>query len=165
MMGHAHQTRSKDHAHALVWLWHRRLKYLSFRYLKKLQPHLFSCLSILDFQCEIYELAKSYRISYLPSLKKSMEPFAVIHSDVWGPAKISSFSNARYFVTFVDECTRMTWISLLRNKSEVCTVFQKFHKMVQTQYQRHIRTLQSDNGTKFMDQVLGDFLNYHGIQH
>ena len=59
----------------------------------------------------------------------------------------------------------MTWISLLWNKSEVGTVFQKFHKMVQTQYQRHIHTLQSDNGMEFMDQVLGDFLNHHGIQH
>ena len=26
-------------------------------------------------------------------------------------------------------------------------------------------TLQSDNGTEFMDQVLGDFLNHHGIRH
>ena len=100
-MGHAHQTKSKDHAHALVWLWHRRLRHLSFGYLKKLQPHLFSSLSILDFQCEICELTKSHRIFYLPSLKKSMEPFAVIHSDVWGHGKISSFSNARYFVNLL----------------------------------------------------------------
>ena len=111
----------------------------------------------MNFQCDICELTKSHRIFYLPSLNKNVEPFAVIHSDVWGPAKVSSFSNARYFVTFIDECTRMTWISLLRNKGEVSTAFQEFHKMVLTQYQQHIRTLQSDNGTKFMDQVLGNF--------
>ena len=104
----------------------------------------------MDFKCDICELMKSHRISYLPSLNKSVEPFAVIHSDVWGPAKVSSFSNARYFVTFIDECTRMTWISLLRNKSEVSTTFKEFQKMVLTQYQRQIRTLQSDNGTEFM---------------
>ena len=86
MLGHAHQTRSKDQAHTLVWLWHRRLGHLSFGYLKRLQPHLFSSLSILDFQCEICKLVKSHRISYLLSLHKSVEPFAVIHSDVWGPA-------------------------------------------------------------------------------
>ncbi|PRQ20262.1 putative RNA-directed DNA polymerase [Rosa chinensis] len=33
-----------------------------------------------------------------------------IHSDVWGPAKIPSLSGARYFVTFIDDCTRMTWV-------------------------------------------------------
>ena len=37
--------------------------------------------------------------------------------------------------------------------------------MVLTQYQRHIRTLQSDNGTEFMDQVLGNFLQHHEIRH
>ena len=162
-LGHAHQTTSTDQAQALVWLWHRRLGHLSFGYLKKLQPHLFLRLSILDFKCDICELAKSHRISYLPSLHKSIDPFAVIHSDVWGPAKVSSFSNARYFVTFIDECTRMTWISLIRNKSEVSTAFQEFQKMVLAQYQRQIRTLQSDNGTEFMDQVLGNFLQHHGI--
>ena len=89
-------------------MWHRRLGHLSFGHLKKLQPQLYSGLSNLDFHCEVCELAKSHRIPYLPSLHKSLEPFAVIHSDVWGPAKIPSFSNARYFVTFIDECTRMT---------------------------------------------------------
>ena len=99
----ANQTSSEDKARAIVWLWHRRLGHLSFGYLKKLQPHLFSVFSNLDFHYEICELAKSHRISYLPSLNKSSEPFAVIHSDVWGPAKIPSLSNARYFVTFIDE--------------------------------------------------------------
>ena len=37
--------------------------------------------------------------------------------------------------------------------------------MVLTQYQQQIRTLQSDNGTEFMDQVLGNFLQHHGIRH
>ena len=101
-LDHAHQTRSMDQAQALVWLWHRRLRHLSFGYLQKLQPQLFLNLSILDFKCDICELAKSHRISYLSSLNKSVEPFAVIHSDVWGPAKVSSFSNERYFVTFID---------------------------------------------------------------
>ena len=97
---------------------------------------MFSGFSNLDFHCEICELTKSHRISYLPSLNKSLEPFAIIHSDVWGPEKIPSLSNARYFVTFINECTRMNWISLLQNKSDVGTAFQEFHKMVTTQYQR-----------------------------
>jgi hypothetical protein len=61
-------------------------------------------------------MAKSHRITYLPSLNKSSEPFAVIHSNVWGRTKISTISKARYFVTFINECTRMTWMSLLYKK-------------------------------------------------
>ena len=59
----------------------------------------------------------------------------------------------------------MTWISLLRNKSDVGTTFQEFHKMAMTQYQRQIRMLQFDNGKEFVDQILGGFLGHHGIRH
>ncbi|XP_068639297.1 uncharacterized protein [Aristolochia californica] len=119
----------------------------------------------MDFYCETCELAKSHRITYLLSFNKSSEPFEVIHSDVWGPAKVPSIFRVRYFVTFINECTRMTWVSLLIKKSDVCLAFQKFHQMVHTQYQKQIRILQFDNGTKFVDASLGNFLNNHGIRH
>ncbi|PRQ26985.1 putative RNA-directed DNA polymerase [Rosa chinensis] len=149
LLGQANQINGVENAKEAVWLWHRRLGHLSFRYLKKLQPQLFSVVSDLDFHCDICELAKSHRISYSPSLNKSLVPFMKIHSDVWGPAKISSLSGARYFVTFIDDCTRMTWVSLPKNKSDVFGMFTEFHKMVATQYQQSIRVFQSDNGREF----------------
>ena len=161
----ANQTSNKDKARATIWLWHRRLGHLSFGYLKKLQPQLFSGLNDREFHCDTCELAKSHRISYSPSLNKSSEPFEVIHSDVWGPAKVPSISRARYFMTFIDECTRMTWVSLLIKKSYVCLAFQNFHKITHTQYQKQIRVWQSDNGIEFIDASLGNFLRNHGIRH
>ena len=148
-----------------MWLWHRRLGHLSFGYLKKLQPHLFSVVSDSDFRCDVCELAKSHRISYSPSLNKSPIPFMKIHSDVWGPAKISSFSGARYYVTFIDDCTRMTWVSLLKNKSDVCSMFKEFHKMVSTQYQQTIQVFQSDNGGEYVNGPMQEFMQSHGIRH
>ena len=71
-------------------------------------------------------MSKSHRITYLPSLNKSSEPFVVIYSDVWGPVKISTISKARYFVTFIDECTRMTWMSLLHKKVMFLQHFKNF---------------------------------------
>ena len=73
------QASSEDRSRATIWLWHYRLGHLSFGYLKKLQPQLFSGLNDLDFHCDTCELAKSHLISYLPSLNKSLEPFEVIH--------------------------------------------------------------------------------------
>ena len=96
------QTSSKDKTRATIWLWHRRLGHLSFGYLKKLQPQLFSRLNDRGFHCDTCELAKSHRISYSPSLNKISKPFEVIHSDVWSLAKVPSISGARYFVTFID---------------------------------------------------------------
>jgi transposase InsO family protein len=161
----ANHVSSRDKAQTVIWLWHCRLGHLSFGYLKKLQPVLFSGINELDFHCDTCELAKSHRISYSPSLNKSSEPFEVIHTDVWGPAKVPAISSARYFVTFIDECTRMIWVSLLVHKNDVCLAFQTFHRMIQTQYQKQIRVVQSDNGTEFVAASLGNFLRSHGIRH
>ena len=68
-------------------------------------------------------------------------------------------------MTFINECTRMIWVSLLIKKSNVCLAFQEFHKMVSTQYQKQICVLQSDNSIEYMDASLGKFLNVHGIRH
>ena len=32
----------------------------------------------------------------------------VIHFDIWGFIVIPSMAKTRYFITFIDECTRMT---------------------------------------------------------
>ncbi|PRQ37607.1 putative RNA-directed DNA polymerase [Rosa chinensis] len=165
LLGQANQINGVENAKEAVWLWHRRLGHLSFSYLKKLQPHLFSVVSDLDFHCDICELAKSHRISYSPSLHKSPVPFMKIHSDVWGPAKIPSLSGARYFVTFIDDCTRMTWVSFLKNKSDVFGMFIEFHKMVATQYLQSIRVFQSDNGGEFVNGPMIEFCRSHGIRH
>jgi hypothetical protein len=59
----------------------------------------------------------------------------------------------------------MTWISLLKNKSDVFSVFKEFHSMVATQYQQVIRVLQSDNGGEYVNGPMNEFLTTHGIRH
>ncbi|BBN68727.1 hypothetical protein Prudu_550S000600, partial [Prunus dulcis] len=108
---------------------------------------------------------RRHRVSFPLSMNKSTVPFAIVHSDVWGPAPISTSSGARWFVTFIDDCTRMTWISLLKTKGEVCTTFQQFYKMVDTQFHAKIKILRSDNGGEFVNHDLCQFLEAHGIEH
>jgi len=78
----------------------------------------------------------------------------VIHSDVWGPSKVTTFGGSRWFVTFIDDCTRMTWVCLMKSKSEVNLLFQNFYKMVRTQYNAHVQVLCSDNGGEYLSSEL-----------
>lgn len=50
---------------------------------------------------------------------KSDSPFSLIHSDIWGPSTTVSLSGFRYFVTFVHDFSRATWLYLLKHKSDV----------------------------------------------
>lgn len=149
----------------LAWLWHRRLGHLSFGYLKRLKPELFLNNKTFDSSCDICELAKHHRVSYLPSENKTTIPFMKIHSDVWGPAKIATPSGYRYFVTFIDEFSRMIWVSLLKNKSEVPHVFKELYQIIKSQFKCEIKVLQSDNGGEYVNQEMEAFCKANSIRH
>ena len=88
-----------------------------------------------------------------------------IHSDVWGPAEIFSLSGARYFVTVIDDCTRTTWMSLLKNKRDIYSRFIEFHKMVSTQYQQVVWVFQYDNDGEYINGPMQEFMQLHEIRH
>lgn len=157
-----HQTSSHERQ---IWLWHRRLGHPSFSYLRHLLPSLFSRLQNVDFKCDTCIKAKSQRVSYSVSLNKTNTPFALIHSDVWGPSPIPTSSGHRWFVIFVDDCTRMTWLYQLKTKDEVFPVFQAFHAMVQTQFSSKIKILRSDNGGEFINKRFQAYFQQHGLLH
>ncbi|KAL6316022.1 hypothetical protein AAG906_015438 [Vitis piasezkii] len=62
-------------------------------------------------------------------------------------------NGSRWFVTFIDDCTKMTWLCLMKTKDEVNLLFQKFHKMIETQYNAKVRVLRSDNGGEYQKVV------------
>ena len=91
-----------------IWLWHKRLGHASFGYLKYLFPKLFSKTSPSMFKCETCELAKSHRVPFPISSNKSSLPFMFVRSDVWRPAKVPTLNGSRWFVSFIDDYSRMT---------------------------------------------------------
>lgn len=69
---------------------------------------LFSNLHYSNFKCDTYIVAKSHYMYYLISMNKSEISFALIHPGVWGPSPIIATSSIFWFVTFVNDCTKMT---------------------------------------------------------
>ncbi|TQD71560.1 hypothetical protein C1H46_042906, partial [Malus baccata] len=148
-----------------IWLWHKRLGHPSFQYLQYLFPSLFSKVKVSDFHCETCILSKNHRVSFPLSSHKSNVPFSLIHSDVWGPFHIPTYTGAKYFVSFIDDCTRVSWVYLLKNKSEVMSILPIFHQMIQTQFHAKIQVVRSDNGKEYLNYGLGTFFQQHGIIH
>ena len=90
-----------------------------------------------------------------PKFYKPSKPFSIIHSDVWGSNRINSLSNKRWFITFTDDHTRLCWVYLLKEKSEVGQIVKKFIKLVHTQFNSIIQVFRTDNGTEYFNTVLG----------
>jgi hypothetical protein len=69
----------------------------------------------------------------------------LIHSDVWGPAPIS-VGRFSYYVSFIDDHTKYTWIYLLRQKSDVFAVFKGFQALAERKFNKKILSMQTDWG-------------------
>ena len=147
-----------------VLLWHQRLGHPSFDYMKHLFPSLFNKNSV-PFSCETCQLAKQKRSTYPQLSYKPTTPFTIIHSDIWGPAKTKTQANARWFVTFIDDHTRTTWVYLMKEKSEVNQIFQSFYSYVKNQFHTSIQILRSDNAKEYLSSSMKEFLTKQGIHH
>ena len=126
-------------------LWHYRLGHSNSLYLQTLFPSLFKNKNPKNFQCEVCQCSKYTRTSYSILPYKASQPFSKIHNDVWGTSRIENITGTRWFVSFVDDHTWITWLFLMKEKSEVGQIFRKFNTIVQTQFQTKILVLKTDN--------------------
>jgi len=115
--------------------------------------------------CNVCILAKSHRTSYLVNLNKRTKPFELIHFDVWGPTPINSQSGIRWFITFVDDCIRMTWLYTMRHKNDAHNIFPFFYRMVCTQFSLPVKIILSNNGGEYLNSELLSFFQNNGILH
>ena len=147
-------------------IWHSRLGHPAVPILSKA---LASCNPSVTLQinkiapCIICPLAKSHSLPYSLSSSHASHPLALIHTDLWGPAPSTSITGARYFLIFIDDYSRHTWIYFLSTKDQALHSFITFRKMVENQLHTTIKCIQSDNGGEFL--AFKPYLEGHGILH
>jgi transposase InsO family protein len=83
---------------------------------------------------------------------------------VCGPLTRRSLSGCEYYLTFIDDYLRKTWIYFLKAKSEVFTRCQEFRALVENQSGKRIKVLQSDNGGEYSSRQFVDFYAQQGIR-
>jgi len=144
-------------------LTHCRLGHPSLKKLQQLEPNL-SKLSSLE--CESCQYGKHSRTSFLERVNKvSSSPFSLVHSDIWGPSRVASVLGFRYFVTFIDDFSRCTWVFLMQRRSELFHIFEKFHNEIKNQFGVSIKILRSDNAKEYFNTPLTTLLESEGILH
>jgi len=78
------------------------------------------------YQCESCHLSKDYHVKFVPKPYRPSKPFYLIHNDVWGSSKVITLFGKRWFITFIDDHTKLCWVYLLNKKSDVTSVFKDF---------------------------------------
>ena len=83
------------------------------------------------FVCEHCLYGKQTQSPHKRGSSRKSEPLALVHSDVCGPMPTLSMGGAAYFVTFIDDFSRKTWVYPLRRKDEVLSIFKHFVTLVE----------------------------------
>jgi transposase InsO family protein len=111
------------------------------------------------FTCDGCALGNMHRDEF-PSNpdKKKRDVLDLVHTDVCGPMQTRSLGGAFYFLLFIDDCTRYTWVYFLRRKNDVFEYFKEFRTMVEKKTRKSIKILRSDQGGEYK---LGDFNKYY----
>ncbi|XP_010484894.1 PREDICTED: uncharacterized protein LOC104763183 [Camelina sativa] len=143
---------------------HCRLGHPSSTSMEMLQFSDLSSSSGFDSQsCDVCIRARQTHDSFPLSNNKTSFPFELIHCDLWGPYRTTALCGSRYFLTILDDYSRVVWIYLLPSKSDAPHHFKNFLKLVETQFSAHVKTVHSDNGSEFV--CLSNFFTEKGIIH
>jgi hypothetical protein len=137
------------------WLWNFRLGHLNFGGLKLLNTKdmvkglpLIENLERICEGCifgkqhkESFPVGKSYRA------KASLE---ILHSDICGLMQTLYIGGSTYFLTFIDDFSRKTWIYFIKHKSNAFGFFQQFKSLVEKQSGYYIMVLRTDRGGEYV---------------
>ena len=152
------------------WLWHSRYGHLNFKSLHQLGSKcMVSRIPIIAVPRKIWEVCvagKQTRNSFQSQLStRSKDVLEVVHSDVCGPFKSLSLAGNRYFITFVDEFSRMIWLYVIKLKGEVFEIFQIFKASVERESGKRLKILRTDGGGEFTSNDFENYCQKNGIQH
>ena len=113
--------------------------------------------------CVSCQLGKSCKLPFGLRNKISSNPLDKIHCDLQGPTPNNSTQGYTYYVVFIDDHTRYTWLYPLRRKSDFFECFLKFQNLVENQLERQIKIFQSDGGGEFQSIKFQNHLSKCGI--
>ena len=73
--------------------------------------------------CDYCLFGKQHKVSFQKNSTQKLEKLELVYSDVCGPMEVDSLGGNKYFVTFIDDASRKTWVYLLHTKSQVFQYF------------------------------------------
>ncbi|KAK1628491.1 hypothetical protein QYE76_002806, partial [Lolium multiflorum] len=153
------------------WLWHRRLGHVNMRNLKQLLKgeHIVGLTGIFfekDRVCSACVAEKQLKKRHpIKNIVTTSRPLELLHLDLFGTSHYDTLGGSKYGLVIVDDYSRYSWVFLLKSKDETHREFITFAKKAQRMYESEIKAIRTDNGTKFKNYTMQEFVDDEGIKH
>jgi transposase InsO family protein len=148
-------------------LWHRRYAHINYQalpFLRKMVEGIPELKSTHEGICKGCALGKNIKKPLPSSSNRSKEILDLIHLYVCGPMPVISLGGSLYYVIFIDDYSRKTWLYLLKSKHEVFIKFQEFKEEIENLTNKKIKTLRTDNGGEYTSKEFVAFCKTTGIR-
>jgi hypothetical protein len=113
--------------------WHHRLGHLGPDVLSKMSSS--SAITYPrsrdDSLCHACQLGRHVRLPFPSSSSRAIQPFALVHCDLW-TTPVLSVSSYKYYLVILDDYTHYLWTFLLRQKSDTYPTLSHFFAFVST---------------------------------
>lgn len=156
-------------------LWHKRYGHLGFDNLARLKAHNmvtgigttadeFKAAIADESVCEPCALGKQHRLPFKTSTSKSNRPLALIHTDVCGPLSVTSRGGSNYFVTILDDYSKLSIVTPMARKSDTPTAIKECVTWLENQTGQTVQRIRCDNGSEYINANLSSFCKTKGIK-
>ncbi|CAM8910357.1 unnamed protein product [Rhodiola kirilowii] len=153
-----------------AWLWHYRYGHLNFKGLKTYLQQLNMVRGLPDIRtptqcCEECILSKQHRDTFLKGKSwRAKNPLELVFSDICGTITPTFNGGKRYFITFIDDYSRKTWIYFLQEKSDAFSAFKSFKALAENEVGRNIKILRTDRGGEYLSREFQSFCETQGTR-
>ncbi|GLI62156.1 hypothetical protein VaNZ11_004728 [Volvox africanus] len=89
----------------------------------------------------------------------------MVHMDLCGPLPVKSWNNAKYWVTFYDDCTKFSEVRCITDKTVVPETVKEVIKLWERQTGDKVRRIHTDRGLEYVNEELASTLRDMGIFH
>ena len=95
---------------------------------------------------------KTKTFTLLPHNNLAANLFDLVHCDIWGPFHQVSHTGYRFFLTLVNDHSRLSSVYLMKNKTYLYHLCPRFYAMIGTQFDTKIKIFRYDNAElRFID--------------
>src|SRR5271168_4942774 len=152
---------------------HRCMGHVSFQTAKSLVKNKYITGVRLEYTpsdhkifCEscIYAKATRKHVLDVREGNRAVEFGGEVHSDLWGKSPVESKGGKLYYVTFINNKTRLTHLYFLQKKDETFDMYKKYEAWVETQTSKKIKVLNLDRVGEYQGDEMVAYLKSKGTE-
>ena len=148
--------------------WHRMLGHLNFVYLNTLtkQQLLIGIPSDLNsefMKCKTCIENKMHNLTFENNRTRAKDILDIIHTDVCGSFKTPGLMGKRYFVSFIDDYSKIAKVYCIRTKDEVFCCLVQYINESENLTEKKVKIIRCDNGKEYLNNRFYKFSQEKGI--